>query len=422
MSGNEGFLKKFGPWEFKTPQRQMHLHYSLKKDPTLRFVAEDNPNIVGHGIRRYWLMDVKSLYITMKQNTKNGVENCFYELMPSSKCTHSDLTACSSMLQHLGTRAYLDIEFKDPCDWLDYKTSEMDPSSIGLEIAQRFHEYIEKHMNCKCELLILKSHRSHKKSWHVIAKMFRNRVEYLFRDSLAVLTLIEAWFADGKVSSFEYMEAGKQKNAIDNSVYFRHKLFRIYGNQKLGSDSGPLKWDQYYPQPSIVKSKPNFGDLFVLQSYNNRCMFDITSSDSCISKPKQGLLRKRKRVEPSFSHGHLALEQFFFGLPAWKEVKECLQRRFPCIDFGIAQFKDIETIYIPMRTKRCPFNNGSNNGAHRSNHSYLYVYMSSGICYWFCNDEDCKRKHLKKRIDFPLDVTMKMRAFYQRKKEITVSM
>ena len=52
MSGNEGFLKKFGPWEFKTPQRQMHLHYSLKKDPTLRFVAEDNPNIVGHGIRR----------------------------------------------------------------------------------------------------------------------------------------------------------------------------------------------------------------------------------------------------------------------------------------------------------------------------------------------------------------------------------
>jgi hypothetical protein len=422
MSGDGNFskkLKKYGPWEFKTPQRQMHYKYSNLEDPALRFIAEDNPNIRDCGIRRYWLMDIESLYYTMKRNTKNGIDNCFYELMPSSKCTHSDMTACSKMLQHFGTRAYLDIEFKDPCDWVDYETSEKDPSSIGLEIAKRFHAYVEKHMNCTCELLILKSHRSHKKSWHVIAKMFRDGIEYLFRDSLAVLTLIEAWFADGDVNAYEYVESDKTKNAIDNSVYFRHKLFRIYGNQKLGSDSGPLKWDQYYP--ASTKNKPNFEDLFVLQSYKNRMMFEVDSSDSCLSKTRNPS-KKRKRAQPSFSHGHLALEQFFFGLPAWKDVKECLQRRFPLMDFGLAQFKTIDSVYIPLRTKQCPFNNGSDNGAHRSNHSYLYVYMSSGSCYWFCNDEDCKRKHLKKRIDFPLDVVMKMRSIYQRKKEISVQL
>jgi len=397
----------------------MHFHYSTKNDPTLRFIAEDNPNIRGHGIRRYWLMDVTTLYHTMKQNATNGVENCFYELMPSSKCTHSDMTACSTMLQHFGTRAYLDIEFKEPSDWVEYETAEMDPGSIGLEIAKQFHQYIEYYMDCKCELIILKSHRAHKKSWHVIAKMFRNGIEYLFRDSLAVLTLIEAWFADGKVASFDYIESDKRKNAIDNSVYFRHKLFRIYGNQKLGSDSGPLKFDQYYPEPATKIAKPKFEDLFVLQSYEKRCMFDVTSSDSCLTKQKTSSSRKRRRIEQTFSHGHLALEQFYFGLPVWKDVKECLQRRFPCIDYGIAQFKDIETVYLPMRTKQCPFNNGSNNGCHKSNHSYLYVYMSSGVCFWFCNDAQCKK--LKKRIDFPPDVTMRMRAFYQRKKEITVS-
>jgi hypothetical protein len=418
MSGSESFSKKFGPWEFKTPQRQMHFHYSTKKDPTLRFVAEDNPNIRGQGIRRYWLMDVTTLYNTMKENAENGVENCFYELMPSSKCTHSDMIACSTMLQHFGTRAYLDIEFKEPCDWIEYETTEMDQETIGLEIAKRFHLYLEKNFNCKCELLILKSHRAHKKSWHIIAKMFRNGVEYLFRDSLAVLTLIEAWFADEKVASFDYMEADKRKNAIDNSVYFRHKLFRIYGNQKLGSDSGPLKWDQYYPEPAEKVAKPKFEDLFVLQSYENRCMFDVTSSDSCLTKQKASSSRKRKRVEKIFSHGHLALEQFYFGLPVWKDVKECLQRRFACIDFSMVQFKDVETVYLPLRTRQCPFNNGSNNGCHRSNHSYLYVYMSSGVCFWFCNDSECKK--LKKRIDFPIDLRMKMRSFYQRKKEITV--
>ena len=421
MSGSENFSKKFGPWEFKTPQRQMHYYYANEKDPTLRFVAEDNPNIRGQGIRRYWLMDVKTLYHTMKQNANNGVENCFYELMPSSKCTHSDMSACSTMLQHFGTRAYLDIEFKDPCDWIEYKTTEMDPSSIGLKIAKNFHAYVEKYLDCQCQLLLLKSHRAHKKSWHIIAKTFRNGIEYLFRDSLAVLTLIEAWFADAKVAAFDYMESDKRKNAIDNSVYFRHKLFRIYGNQKLGSDSGPLKWDQYYPELAEKVAKPTFEDLFVLQSYENRKMFDIVSSDSCLTKQKTSRSRKRRRVEQTFSHGHLALEQFFFGLPAWKQVKESLQARFSCIDFSIAQFKDVETVYIPLRSKQCPFNNGSNNGEHRSNHSYLYVYMSSGVCFWFCNDEDCKRKKLKKRIDFPMDLTMKMKSLYQRKKEITVS-
>jgi hypothetical protein len=73
MSGSESFSKKFGPWEFKTPQRQMHYHYADEKDPTLRFIAEDNPNIRGHGIRRYWLMDVTTLYNTMKENASNGV-------------------------------------------------------------------------------------------------------------------------------------------------------------------------------------------------------------------------------------------------------------------------------------------------------------------------------------------------------------
>lgn len=161
-------------------------------------------------------------------------------------------------------------------------------------------------------------------------------------------------------------------------------------------------------------------DLFVLQSYENRCMFDVTSSDSCLTKQKTSSSRKRRRIEQTFSHGHLALEQFYFGLPAWKEVKKYLQQRFPsCIDFSIAQFKDIETVYIPLRSKQCPFNNGSNNGCHKSNHSYLYVYMSSGVCFWFCNDAQCKK--LKKRIDFPMDVTMRMRSLYQRKKEITVS-
>ncbi|MAD26045.1 MAG: hypothetical protein CMO44_17960 [Verrucomicrobiales bacterium] len=395
----------------------MHLCYSKQKNTSLRYIAEDNPK-TGTGIRRYWLMTIEALYKTMKENMKQKRQNCFYELMPSSRCTHSDVDACKTMLKHFGTRAYLDIEFKEPCDWKEYELSAMEPEDVGEKISSMFHKFLCKKFECECELLVTKSHRENKKSWHVVAKIMKGGIEHLFADSLAVLTVINEWFESDNLHLFKYVESGKEKNAIDQSVYFTHKLFRIYGNQKYSLNSGPLLWDFYFPKSS--KKKPPFEDLLVLQSYQGRMKFQTLSSESCLVKKRKNTSTKgtgKKRIK-MYTHTHLALEQFFFGLPIWKNIKEELSKKIDEIDFDYLQFKNIHTVYIPLRSKRCPFNNGSNGGYHSSNHSYLYIFLNTGRCFWFCQDEDCKGK--KRSVDFSLTLQMQMRAIYQRKKKINI--
>ena len=443
MSGERNLTKKLGPWckriDGKGPQHQMHMKYSLCScfkgndildNSQLRFIAQDNSYVDYTGTkifaRQYWLMTVAALYKTMKLNAKNGVENCFYELMPSSSCTHADNPACRVMLEQFGTRAYLDIEFKQPCDWIHHATSDMEPKEIGKKIATMFHAHLEQFLECDCQLIILKSHRQNKLSWHFVAVCSKDGKEYLFRDSLAVMAAMEAWDEAADLSMFDYHEKGSVKNAIDMSVYSTHKLFRIYGNQKEGSNSGPLIFACYYPKKH---GKPRFRDMLVLQPYSAepaRGQFELVGVESTTKLKRQRIGRQasaepkaRKRAKVGFSHSHLALEQFFFGLDIWKDAKLHLQKYFKDgINFDAAQFKSIDTVYVPLCTTKCPFNKGSYNGAHRTNHSYLYIYFGSGSCFWFCQDIDCKGK--KKQIDFPLDLKMKMREVYQRKKTITI--
>jgi hypothetical protein len=436
MFGEEDSMKKFGPWckrvAGKGPQHQMHAKYRSVTDSALRYIAQDNSYVDYMGkkvfARQYWLMSFQSLYDTMKFNSKNGIQNCFYELMPSSACTHGeDNIACSTMLHCFGTRAYLDVEFREPCDWVDFNTSALDPKVIGQQIVKMFHAHLEQFLECRCEMIILKSHRTNKLSWHFIAKCYKDDVEYLFHDSLAVMAAMEAWDKHDDLKMFEYNENDTLKNAIDTSVYSTHKLFRIYGNQKEGSNSGTLEFACYYPNKT---GKPDFEDMLVLQPYGKtRLKFKLRGSDSTTKLQRQRVGAKRssqsqnktsKRIKRPLSHNHLALEQFFFGLDMWKDVKEHLKVYFKdVINFDMAQFKSVDTAYIPLATTKCPLNKGSYNGAHRTNHSYLYVYFSSGTCFWFCQDRDCQGK---KHIDFPLDLKMRMREVYQRKKSITIQL
>ena len=426
-------MRKFGPWSKrvagKGPQHQMHTKYRMAIEKGLRYIAQDNSYIDSSGkkiyARQYWLMSAEALYDTMKFNSKNGIQNCFYELMPSSACTHGgDNVACSKMLKHFGTRAYLDIEFKQPCDWVDHATSAMEPKVVGQKIVKMFHKHIERYMKCDCQMIILKSHRQNKLSWHFIVICYRDGIEYLFHDSLAVMAVMEAWDESDDLRMFDYHENGVVKNAIDTSVYSTHKLFRIYGNQKEGSNSGTLEFACYYP---MKPGKPTFRDMLVLQPYaeNERLQFDLRGVDSTTKLKRQRIGKKpsdhttTKRMKQSYSHNHLALEQFFFGLDIWRDAKLHLQKYFKDgINFDVAQFKSIDTVYVPLCTTKCPFNKGSYNGSHRTNHSYLYIYFGSGSCFWFCQDIDCKGK--KKQIDFPLELKMKMREVYQRKKSITI--
>jgi hypothetical protein len=408
----------------------MHLNYSKIADKELRYIAEDNSyvNYMGNKVfaRQYWLMSASALYDTMKCNCKKGIQNCFYELMPSSTCTHaSDNDACHLMLGNFGTRAYLDIEFKQPCDWANHTTSVMEPKDIGKKIAKMFHTHLEQYLECDCQLIILKSHRRNKLSWHFIAICSRDGKEYLFQDSLAVMAMMEAWDEAADLRIFDYHENDSVKSAIDMSVYSTHKLFRIYGNQKEGSNSGVLEFACYYP---MKPRKPTFRDMLVLQPYDadvQRAQFDIVGIESTTKLKRQRIGRSKttekrgKKPKRVYSHGHLALEQFFFGLDIWRDAKLHLQKYFKdAINFDVAQFKSIDTIYVPLCTTKCPFNKGSYNGSHRTNHSYLYMYFSTGSCFWFCQDIDCKGK--KKQIDFPLDLKMRMREVYQRKKAITI--
>tara|TARA_B110000008_G_scaffold279089_1_gene324863 strand:- start:11679 stop:12986 length:1308 start_codon:yes stop_codon:yes gene_type:complete len=432
MSGDENLTKKYGPWISNKPQNEMHKQYQLLNDTSLRYIAEDNPYVDKSGnkiaARKYWLMDVNAIYNIMKHNLKLRIPNCYYELMPSSQCTHGcNSISCTNMIKYMGTRAYLDVEFKEPCDWQDYLISAMVPKEVGKTIAESFKKHIESYLNCTCELIILKSHRSNKWSWHFIAKCFRDGVEYLFNDSLAVMTLIENWDEIGNFHIFDYEEDGLVKNAIDTSVYSTHKLFRIYGNQKKTTASGILEFACYYPLKDAPK--PDFKDMFVIQPYETdnikRLKFDIVSSESTTKLKRQRVdpakhpakktTNKRPRV--MVSHNHLALEQFYFGLPVWKKIKEHLQKRFPFIDFNATHFKSVDSVYLPLKSTMCPFNNGSKGGAHKTNHSYLYIYLSSGCCYWFCQDVSCTGK---KCIDFPIELRMEMRRMYQKKKEITI--
>lgn len=429
MSGQESSTKRYGPWATKyagcAPQHYMHKHYLQKADPSLRFIAEDNPyNSNGKTIfaRQYWLMNAEGLEDIVRRNERSGIQNCFYELMPSSCCTYSDASgACEAQLKAFGTRAYLDVEFREPCDWVDHGTSELEPLAVGVKIAKMFRQHLETMLRCDCHLMILKSHRRNKKSWHMVAKCFRDGVEHLFKDSLAVLTVMQAWDKTADLKIFDYYEGDSLKNAIDSSVYSTHKLFRIYRNQKKASNSGILQWGGYYPAKD--EAEPAFQDTLVLQPYENRLQFETLSSQSTTKFQRQVVEKRcttkatRKRPRKQF-HGHLALEQFFFNLPVWAEVKSFLEKRFRDADFNSLQFKTIDTVYMPLNSTKCPFNNGSDGGMHKTNHSYLYVYLSSGCCFWFCQDQDCKGK--KRQVDFPLDLKMKMRSLFQRKKEITV--
>ena len=379
----------------------------------LRFFAEDVNN---KGIKRYYLFTSEALerVIQNYQSKKHPV--CFYEIMPSSCCTyHTDKQACEKMLQTFGTRLYLDIEFPAHAD---FKTHEkVDFLQIGVNIATEARRYLQTRFECKCELIVLKSHRQGKFSWHMIAKLFKDDVEYLFKDSLSILTVINEWFDRTDLEKFIYFEDGIEKNAIDVGVYTTHRLYRTMHSSKYGKNI-PLQFATYFPvrrNPDM----PTFEDTLCLQKLENRKLFNIEASISS-SKLVGTTLKKRKRNSPTTTMSrtthpktvqNMAAEMFFSNWKVWENMKKFLRKEWPLIEFEKISFKSITLIYIPLdKDFRCPLSKGSgNDGQHKSNHGYLIVKPKLGTVEWKCHDKECQAR---KTVRFPFELCNKLRRIY----------
>ena len=255
------FTKRIGE---RGPQEQMHQRYedlqkkNAKHSKSMRFVAED---VNEKAIKRYWLMTTKALQRILEINREDRRNNCFYEIMPSPECTYRhSCNACKLKLKQYGTRAYLDLEFPDPCDWESFETSDSNKAGLGEEIANAFGQYLEKTYDCKAEPRIMKSHRPGKYSWHVVFACTRNGNEIVFRNSLTLLTAIKGFFHKGLAKPYVYYsnEGDEEKNVIDESVYSTHKLYRTLHSQKYGRLTGSF----------VVEQGPDaFEEHLVLQPY-----------------------------------------------------------------------------------------------------------------------------------------------------------
>jgi len=384
---------------------------TLAKD--MRFFAEDVNN---KGIKRYYLFTSSALETLIKEYQAKGHPICFYEIMPSTCCTYpTDKEACEQMLANFGTRLYLDVEFPDNADFNMHEGISY--IQIGSAIAAEIQKYLEETFKCSCELIVLKSHRKGKFSWHMIAKTFKDGKEYLFKDSLSILTVINNWFDTADLDKFIYFEDDVEKNAIDVGVYTTHRLYRTIHSSKFGKKM-PLEFATYFPvrkNPDV----PTFEDTLCLQTLENRELYDIEASISS-SKLVGTTLRKRKRNSPTekvsrrkyeITPQNMAAEMFFSNWGVWGEMKKFLVKEWPLIEFEKTSFKSITLLYIPLdKDFRCPENKGSGgNGQHRSNHGYLLVRPKLGTINWKCHDKQCQGTKI---VRFPFQLCNKLRRIY----------
>lgn len=397
------------------------MHNNRKEtDKGLRYFAED---VNERSIKKYYLLTADALLTILKNNQKQRIQNCFYEIMPSSACTYpeEDRKGCFYMLQEFGTRLYLDVEFPAGADFSDYETSMMEPLQVGASIAKELHLFLEMHLSLDCELIVLKSHRATKFSWHMIAVLKKDGKEHLFRDSLCVLTIINEWFEQRNLDKFNYFKDGNiEENAIDVSVYATHKLYRTMHSSKFNKKI-PLKFATYYPVRK-VNIAPTFEETLCLQSWEGRAVLDVESTVSS-TKLRCAVTKKRKaestgiaranRKKHQTTNFHIAAEMFFSNWSVWEEMKKFLVQKWPKIEIEKASYKSIFLIYIPLDYDfRCPLNRGSNNGCHKSNHSCLWIKPKIGLIDWRCQDHVCKKNNVVKRVYFPFQLANRLKRMY----------
>jgi len=396
----------------------------------LRYFAED---VSTSNSKIYHLLTASALEKLIQFNKKHNLQNHFYELMPCSDCVYpkEDQQACINMLKTFGTRLYLDVEFPAGCDFSDYKTSEMDPLQVGASIAKDIHSFLEKQFKCTCKIIVLKSHRPTKYSWHMICKTFKDDVEYLFLDSLAVLHAINLWFEQENLEKYNYYkEKDVLDNCIDVSVYSRHKCYRTIHSSKFQKKI-PLRFATYFPIEKNTIS-PTFEDTLCLQLLKGRKLHDLAPIQSS-TKLRTHTRKKKRKTSHATSAGlrkkHIeskynrAAEMFFSNWDVWQEVKVFIKTKFPTAEFEKCSFKNIELVYLPLdREFRCPYKRGSGpDGSHRSNHCCLWIKPRIGIMDWRCHDLDCQRKNLFKTISLPFDLKNRLRVLYTTRFPATIT-
>tara|TARA_B100000902_G_scaffold381680_1_gene418480 strand:+ start:5088 stop:6380 length:1293 start_codon:yes stop_codon:yes gene_type:complete len=423
-------------------QKQMHQYWEKLKTENkhnLRLIAEDTGNKNG-GQKRYCLFTPEQLATRIEKNSRLQRNNCYYEIMPNSLCTYRhECKTCHELLKHAGTRFYLDIEFPDPCDWLNYQISETDPLEIGKSIKTFFSKCLSeeyKDKNYKIDFQEISSHRPGKYSWHYVAVIFDkdNNCEKLYYDCIAVSALLTKWAKQYKneIEMYKYYETPENpKNAIDDSVYANHKCFRTPYSHKFGKKTGPLK-----PENNDI----SFEQLLVIQPYTDikKQQFDLRgymSTTKIFTSNK--VLMKRKRVESpdllEFEKIHKKnnnesvyrysphLYCLFSGWKPWKRLQNEILKHFPTTNFNQAQYKTIHKIYIPLQdVKKCPMGRGSNNGTHKSNSTFLFVYPSQGRVKWCCQDPSCKTRGGFKYLNIDMALQMDMVKEYNKKYTIEI--
>ena len=414
-----------GPWTTKVqekgPQQLMHRYKLKDKTNNLRFFAED---VNSSAVKKYYLLTPEALLKLINYNRKNSFQNCFYEIMPSSMCKYctEDKEACNQLIQTFGTRLYLDVEFPANADFTDYNVSQMEPLAVGYNIAKDLHTFVETYLKCKCQLLILKSHRTSKFSWHMIAKTIIEDKEYIFQDSLCVLTIINEWFDQVDLSKYNYYENSILKNAVDVGVYTTHRLYRTIYSSKFGKKI-PLVFATYYPLPT-ENICPKFADTLCLQPLKSRILHKTKPTESSSKlkshhsetkkrKINSGTLTSNNRKKHIDNNYNLAAKMFFLNWDVWDEMKKFAKVKWPTIQFEKASYKSIFCIYIPLDYDfRCPQNKGSNNGMHKNNHSCLWIKPNIGLIEWRCQDINCRKNNIYKKVSFPFELSNKLKRMY----------
>ena len=395
----------------------------------LRYFAEDVSN---SNCKIYHLLTASALEKLIAFNKEHNMQNHFYELMACSDCTYpeEDQQACKNMLKTFGSRLYLDIEFPADADFLDFQMSQTNPLQIGASVAKDIHTFLEKKFKCKCKIVVLKSHRSTKYSWHMICITTKDGVEYLFQDSLAVLHAINLWFEETDLSKYiYYKEKDIEENIIDVSVYSRHKCYRTLHSSKYMKKI-PLQFATYYPIEKTTIPPP-FEDTLCMQLLKGRKLHNLAPIQSSTklrthvnnqnSKKRKSTtsLSRKKHVESKYNR---AAEMFFSNWSLWQDIKSFIKTKFPSAEFEKCSYKNIELIYLSLdRDFRCPHKRGSGtDGAHKSNHSCLWIKPRSGFMDWRCHDAECQRKNVFKTIPFPMDLQMRLKKVYTSRYPVTI--
>lgn len=403
----------FGPFSRRgtmPAQEVMHKVYSEKKNPELRFIAAD----VKGALKGYYLMTSRALQEVIKFNKANGLDNCFYELLPCSNCTYSSQTACTEKLRAFGCRAYLDIEFPANADWESFTTAATEKHEIGEEIADVFAQFLRERLKCSVKIYLLNSHRPGKYSWHAVFHTFRDDQPILFKECLCVQTIVREFFERGLTDPYVYHKELAEFNAVDFAVYTRHRLYRTLSSHKLGQQTGPLVWQN--PRGA------SFADSHVLAKITEETVFfDVEPSRSTTVlkrkhelKESNGGQSRRQDKRAKMEYDPTGIIAIFQRLTLWKETFRFVLKKFPSLDMQKVQAKSFFRVYIPLdRNKMCPMKKGSGpDGAHKNNHSYLSFSPHKGCLYWMCQKRECRLSGSSKLIQLPVELFVRWKTLY----------